>query len=148
MKDDETATGSGMSLPSRREFIVGGSALGIGAAAIGLVGCSAAETSPAADKSSERPLFNGVSAQSREIYPFAFRALEINGRRIHFVDEGSGPTVMLVHGQGNWSYHFRGVIARLKGRARVVCHDHFGEPVAVAVEDNIGRNYTLTTACR
>ena len=129
---EESFTRSRMSSPSRRDFIRGGSALGLSAAATGLVGCGAADKGVwaglgvAADKNPERQLFNGVSAKSGEIYPFAFKALEINGRRIHYVDEGSGPTVMLVHGQGNWSYHFRGVIARLKGRARVVCHDHFG----------------------
>ena len=104
--------------------------LGLGAAATGLVGCSEAGQSGGADADADtmgdRRLFNGVSAESREIYPFEYKELEINGRRIHYVDEGSGPTVMLLHGQGNWSYHYRGVIARLKGRARVVCHDHFG----------------------
>ena len=102
--------------------------LGLGAAATGLVGCSQTGESGAVavDEASERQLFNGVSAKSSAIYPFDYKELEINGRRIHYVDEGSGPTVMLLHGQGNWSYHYRGVIARLKDRARVVCHDHFG----------------------
>ena len=104
--------------------------LGLGAAATGLVGCSEAGQSGGADTDAatmgDRRLFNGVSAESREIYPFEYKELEINGRRIHYVDEGNGPTVMLLHGQGNWSYHYRGVIARLKDRARVVCHDHFG----------------------
>ena len=117
---------------SRREFIQGASVLGIGAAALGHVGCGSADgaqagaPSAAPATSGERPLFNGVSSKSSEIYPFAYKSFEVNGRQIHYVDEGTGPTVMLVHGQGNWSYDYRGVITRLKGRARVVCHDHFG----------------------
>ena len=73
----------------------GRSLLGLGAAATGLVGCSEAGQSSGADADAATMgrLFNGMSAESSEIYPFEYKELEINGRRIHYVDEGSGPTV-------------------------------------------------------
>jgi haloalkane dehalogenase len=50
-----------------------------------------------------------------EGYPFAPRYVEVDdgdgGRlRIHHVDEGSGPTVLLMHGEPSWSYLYRSVI--------------------------------------
>jgi len=132
-------------LPSRRDFMLGGSVLGLGAAATGLVGCSEAGQSSGADADADtmgdRRLFNGLSAETSEVYPFEYKELEINGRRIHYVDEGSGPTVMLLHGQGNWSYHYRGVINRLKDRARVVCHDHQGS--GLSDQPAFHRQYTI-----
>ena len=140
MKDYPVARSATRS-PSRREFLRGSSALTLGATATGLVGCGEAGDSTTVEETTERQLFNGVSSKSSDIYPFTFRELEINGRRIHYVDEGSGPTVMLLHGQGNWSYHYRGVINRLKGRARVICHDHMGS--GFSDKPRFHRQYTI-----
>ena len=128
-------------LPSRRDFIRGSSLVGVGAATAGLVGCSTTAQDNAAPENGDRRLFNGLSAKSSDIYPFEYKELEINGRRIHYVDEGSGQVVMLLHGQGNWSYHYRGVINRLKDRARVVCHDHFGS--GLSDKPAFHRQYTI-----
>ena len=92
-----------MRAASRRAFIRGGSVLGIGVAATGLAGCgssdqgtrdtSQADKVVAADLGSQPPLFNGISAKSREIYSFEYRERLINGHRIHYVNEGQGPIV-------------------------------------------------------
>jgi pimeloyl-ACP methyl ester carboxylesterase len=34
----------------------------------------------------------------RAQYPFASRWIEVEGARMHYVDEGHGPTVLMVHG--------------------------------------------------
>jgi hypothetical protein len=31
-------------------------------------------------------------------FPFTHRFIEIDGHRVHYVSEGSGPTVLFVHG--------------------------------------------------
>jgi len=136
------STRTGASRPSRREFIYGGALFGLSAAGAS-AGCATqnGESATQAAAPLERPLFNGVSPKSGDVYPFTYRDLEVNGRRIHYVDEGSGPVVMLVHGQGNWSYHYRGVIDRLKGRARVICHDHFGN--GLSEQATFHRQYTI-----
>jgi haloalkane dehalogenase len=40
----------------------------------------------------------------RSEYPFAAHTLEVEGGRMHYVDEGSGPTVLMVHGTPTWSF--------------------------------------------
>jgi len=45
--------------------------------------------------------------------PFRRRMADVDGTRIHFVDHGEGPCVLLMHGNPTWSYLWRKVIARL-----------------------------------
>ena len=56
-------------------------------------------------------------------FPFEPRFVEIDGLRIHFVDEGDGSPVVLLHGEPTWSFLYRKVIAPLSARARVVAPD-------------------------
>ena len=58
----------------------------------------------------------------RDEYPFASRFLD----GMHYVDEGRGPAVLLVHGTPSWSFEYRHVIAALRGTHRVVAPDHLG----------------------
>ncbi len=46
-------------------------------------------------------------------YPFKENYEEIDGVRIHYVDEGSGPPILMVHGQPAWSYLYRKMIPPL-----------------------------------
>jgi haloalkane dehalogenase len=46
-------------------------------------------------------------------WPFAPRYVETAGLRIHYVDEGKGPTVLLLHGEPSWSYLYRKMIPPL-----------------------------------
>jgi haloalkane dehalogenase len=42
--------------------------------------------------------------------------LEVDGVRMHYVDEGEGDPVLLLHGEPTWSYLWRNVIPGLPGR--------------------------------
>ncbi|HZR96355.1 MAG TPA: haloalkane dehalogenase [Gaiellaceae bacterium] len=57
-------------------------------------------------------------------YPFAPHWLELDGRRMHYVDEGTGAPVLLLHGEPTWSFLWRKIIPRLPGR--VVAPDLIG----------------------
>lgn len=46
-------------------------------------------------------------------YPFEPNHIEWDGLRIHYVDEGSGPPVVLFHGEPTWSFLYRRVIPPL-----------------------------------
>jgi haloalkane dehalogenase len=35
---------------------------------------------------------------SEQLYPFESHYAELDGARVHYVDEGSGPTLLLLHG--------------------------------------------------
>jgi haloalkane dehalogenase len=43
-------------------------------------------------------------------YPFAPHYLDINGLRMHYVDEGAGDVVLMLHGEPSWSYLYRKMI--------------------------------------
>lgn len=62
----------------------------------------------------------------RAAWPYAPRSLTIDGAPMHYVEEGDGPTVLLVHGTPTWSFEWRHVIEALRPRARVVAFDHLG----------------------
>jgi haloalkane dehalogenase len=59
-------------------------------------------------------------------YAFAPRYLEQDGLRMHYVDEGAGDPVLLLHGEPTWAYLYRKMIPTLAGVARVVAPDYFG----------------------
>lgn len=46
-------------------------------------------------------------------YPFAPHYLEWQGLRMHYVDEGVGPPMLLLHGEPTWSYLYRTIIPPL-----------------------------------
>ena len=50
-------------------------------------------------------------------------AIEANGERIHFVDEGDGPPVLFIHSLGTNGYLYRDQIAVLKSRWRCIAPD-------------------------
>jgi len=57
-------------------------------------------------------------------YPFAPHRLDFDGLALHYVDEGTGDPVLLLHGEPTWSYLWRRLIPRLPGR--VVAPDLIG----------------------
>ena len=59
-------------------------------------------------------------------YPFASRWANISGHRLHYLDEGSGSPVVMVHGNPNWSYYWRKLIPALSDRFRCLAIDHIG----------------------
>jgi haloalkane dehalogenase len=49
-------------------------------------------------------------------YPFEPHWLDVDDRRMHYVDEGSGDPVLLLHGEPTWSFLWRKLIPALPGR--------------------------------
>ena len=62
----------------------------------------------------------------RHLYPFESRWFTIGGHQCHYVDEGQGEPIVLVHGNPTWSFYFRSLIAGLRDRYRVIAVDHIG----------------------
>jgi haloalkane dehalogenase len=63
----------------------------------------------------------------RRHFPFASRFIRINGHRMHYVDEGEGDPVLLLHGNPTWSFLYRKFIPRLVAAGyRVIAPDHIG----------------------
>jgi haloalkane dehalogenase len=51
-------------------------------------------------------------------YPFAPNWLDADGLRMHYVDEGSGKPVLLLHGEPTWSFLWRHVIPQVVANGR------------------------------
>ncbi len=62
---------------------------------------------------------------AREL-PFRRRMADVDGTKVHFIDEGEGPAVLLMHGNPTWSYLWRKVVRRLDGRVRCIAPDLIG----------------------
>ncbi len=60
------------------------------------------------------------------LYPFESRYAEIDGTTVHYVDEGSGPPLLLLHGNPTWSFLYRDIITGLRESYRCIAPDHPG----------------------
>jgi haloalkane dehalogenase len=59
-------------------------------------------------------------------FPFAPHFSTAPGFRMHYVDEGSGQPIILIHGEPTWSYLYRKFIPTLAKDFRVIAPDHMG----------------------
>ncbi len=59
-------------------------------------------------------------------YPFQPNYVEINGARVHYVDEGEGDIILCLHGEPTWSYLYRHMIPTLASEYRVIAPDFIG----------------------
>ncbi len=59
-------------------------------------------------------------------YDFSSHFVEINTLRMHYLDEGQGEVVVMLHGNPNWSYYYRNLVRALRDRYRCLVPDHIG----------------------
>ena len=76
-----------------------------------------------------------------QLYPFQSRFVEVEGNRIHYIDEGSGPTLFFVHPGVGWSFMYSDIIQDLRSRFRCVALDLPGFGLSPAAP---GYQHTLT----
>ena len=62
----------------------------------------------------------------RRLYPFESRVLDRPAGRLHYLDEGSGEPVVMLHGNPTWGFHFRNLVRALRNKYRCVVPDHLG----------------------
>lgn len=62
----------------------------------------------------------------RDEYPFQPRYADLAAGRMHYVDAGAGPAVVLVHGTPVWSFLYRNLIKVLAKTHRCIAPDHLG----------------------
>ena len=61
-----------------------------------------------------------------KLFPFKSRFVELSGNVVHYVDEGEGPILLMLHGNPTWSFVYRNVIAELSGSFRCIAPDYPG----------------------
>jgi haloalkane dehalogenase len=59
-------------------------------------------------------------------YAFEPHYVEQDGLRLHYVDEGAGAPVLLLHGEPTWSYLYRRIVPELTSTARAIAPDYLG----------------------
>jgi len=59
-------------------------------------------------------------------FPFESRYLEVEGSRIHYIEEGAGDPVLFLHGNPTSSYLWRNIIPHLSDRYRCIAPDLIG----------------------
>ena len=63
----------------------------------------------------------------KELFPFESRFLKTSdGSEIHYVDEGEGPVILMLHGNPSWSFLYRKMITKLKAHFRCIAPDYPG----------------------
>jgi len=63
---------------------------------------------------------------ARVVYPFADHYLNISGLRYHYLDEGFGEPLVMLHGNPTWSFFYRNLVLGLRDAYRTVVPDHIG----------------------
>ena len=68
-----------------------------------------------------------VAEWMKSEYPFASNILELkDGSQYHYVDEGEGEVIVMLHGNPTWSYFYRNLIKKFSQTNRVIVPDHIG----------------------
>ena len=62
----------------------------------------------------------------RHLYPFESNYLDLNGLKYHFLDQGKGEPVVMIHGNPTWSFYFRELVKGLSPQFRTIVPDHIG----------------------
>lgn len=74
-------------------------------------------------------------------YPFKSQFFDIDTKnKIHYLDEGQGEIIIMVHGNPTWSFFYRNLIKSMSLKYRIICPDHMGCGLSSRDENY---NYTL-----
>lgn len=76
-----------------------------------------------------------------DLFPFESHFLDLDGHTIHHVDEGTGPVLLMLHGNPTWSFLYRDMIPILSERFRCIALDYPGFGLSTA-----GDGYGFTAA--
>jgi haloalkane dehalogenase len=59
-------------------------------------------------------------------YAFEPRYVDQDGLRMHYVDEGAGAPILLLHGEPTWAFLYRKMLPALSAVGRTIAPDYFG----------------------
>jgi len=60
-------------------------------------------------------------------FPFSPHYIEIDGKRVHYLDEGTGEVILCLHGEPSWSYLYRKMIPILIQKHRAIVPGHLAQ---------------------
>ena len=84
-----------------------------------------------------------MSVVSQALYPFKSNFFDRGaGLQMHYLDEGKGAPVLMVHGNPSWSFYYRNLVNALSATQRCIVPDHIGMGLSDKPDD---ANYTYTS---
>jgi cis-3-alkyl-4-acyloxetan-2-one decarboxylase len=83
-------------------------------------------------------------------YPFRSHFLQLEKNGLHYVDEGQGRPMLMLHGNPTWSFYYRNLIRTFSTHFRTVVPDHMGcglsdkpQDYEYTLENHIQNTYKL-----
>jgi haloalkane dehalogenase len=67
-----------------------------------------------------------TSTTLKALYNFKSHFFDLGGIRYHYLDEGQGEPIVMLHGNPSWSFYYRHLISELRKKYRVIALDHVG----------------------
>ena len=105
-------------------------------ALLSVAGCSDDDDAPPSTTPPMKPPCTASTA-----FPFESRFVEVLGSRMHYVDEGEGEVVLMLHGNPTSSYLWRNIIGPVAENHRVIALDLIG----MGKSDQPDVDYTFDT---
>lgn len=59
-------------------------------------------------------------------YPFSPHYHQVAQHKLHYIDEGNGAPILMLHGNPTWSFYYRNLIKYFKKNYRTIVPDHIG----------------------
>ena len=76
------------------------------------------------------------------LFPFKRNYLDRNGQQYHYLNEGTGEPVVMVHGNPSWSFYYRNLVTALSAQYQCIVPDHIGCGLSAKPSDK-DYQYTL-----
>jgi cis-3-alkyl-4-acyloxetan-2-one decarboxylase len=85
-----------------------------------------------------------------KIYPFKSHFLQLEKNNLHYIDEGEGRPILMLHGNPTWSFYYRNLVHSFSSQFRTVVPDHLGcglsdkpQDYSYTLENHIQNTYQL-----
>lgn len=63
---------------------------------------------------------------SFDLYPFESRYIKVGNHQLHYIEEGEGDPVVMLHGNPSWSFYYRHLVQQLSPSHHCLVPDHIG----------------------
>ncbi len=85
-----------------------------------------------------------------KVYPFKSHFLQLGKENLHYLDEGEGQPILMLHGNPTWSFYYRNLVQTFSPKFRTVVPDHMGcgfsdkpQDYSYTLESHIQNTYQL-----
>jgi haloalkane dehalogenase len=71
-------------------------------------------------------MVTAIPEELKTEYPFQSHFLPLEKNKLHYVDEGQGEVILMLHGNPTWSFFYRNLAKHFSKNYRVIVPDHMG----------------------